>query len=64
MTKQFVLRNVENNKYWTGEYYGTMFSGNIEDARKFFNEPEIESAIIYSMELQGYMFELVTIYSL
>ena len=64
MKKQFVLKNTANGKYWTGDFYDSvLFSANIEDARRFYSEPEIEEVYSQSPEIHGTEFELVTLYS-
>jgi hypothetical protein len=45
MEKNFVLLNVDNNKYWTGRYWETPYSVDIRDAKQFNTEDELINEI-------------------
>lgn len=41
MEKNFVLLNVDNNKYWTGRYWDAPYSVDIREAKRFNTEDEL-----------------------
>ena len=54
MEKNFVLLNVDNNKYWTGRYWETPYSVDIRDAKLFNTEDELINEISTTEEEENY----------
>lgn len=52
MEKNFILLNVDNNKYWTGRYWDAPCSVDIREAKRFNAEDELIQEISTS-EKQG-----------
>lgn len=45
MEKVYILKNVDNNKYWTGRYWDYKFTTDIKDARQYFSIDSIEEEL-------------------
>lgn len=71
MTKQFVLKNTLDKRYYTGRFWDHPFSFEIRDAQIFHSEDHIietfsdrENSFFEELKENNVQFELVTIYSL
>lgn len=72
MTKQFVLKNTLDKRYYTGRFWDRPFSFEIRDAQIFHSEEHIletfsdteENSFFEYLKEENVQFELVTIYSL
>jgi hypothetical protein len=71
MEKNFVLLNVDNNKYWTGRYWDRPYSVDIIDAMQFNSEDEliaeistteVENSSIRELLNEVRMFEVRVVY--
>lgn len=59
MEKNFIILNVDNNKYWTGRYWDIPYSNSIKDAKRFFTEDELFKEITTTEEENDNIFFLL-----
>jgi hypothetical protein len=71
MEKVYILKNVDNNKYWSGRYWDDYkYTTDIKDAKQYYNIDLLEEDLISLIENEGgssyiedvNMFEVITLY--